>query len=64
MITIWHARKDLQNYNITTSYTVADLVYPIYVLYVPPLIFLYSYLFKQRNKELRKVNEEKKIKKQ
>ena len=64
MITIWHARKDLQNYNITTSYTVADLVYPIYVLYVPPLIFLYSYLFKQRNKELKKVNEEKKIKKQ
>ena len=64
MITIWNAKKDLQNYKLESSFTYGDLVYPIYVLYIPSLIFLYTYLFKQRNKVLKKINAEKEIKKE
>ena len=64
MITVWNARKDWKNYNIGGNFTVADLVYPLYALYIPSLIFLYSYLFRQRNKVLKKLNEDKNIKKE
>ena len=63
MITIWNSRKDLEKYKLGSKYTVSDLVYPIYILYVPGLIFLYTYLFKQRSKVLKKLKEEKQIKK-
>ena len=64
MITIWNARKDLEIYKIGNRFTVSDLVYPIYVLYIPSLIFLYTYLFKQRSKVLKKIKIEKNIKKE
>ena len=60
MITLWNARKDWEKYKLINKYTFADLIYPIFILYIPSLIFLYSYLFKQRNKTLKKLNEEKK----
>ena len=64
MIILWNARKDWEKYKLGSKFTYADLVYPIFVLYIPSLIFLYSYLFKQRNKTLKKLNEEKIIKKE
>ena len=64
MITIWNARKDLEKYKLVNKYTYADLVYPIYILYIPSLIFLFSYLFKQRDKVLSKLDKEKIVKKQ
>ena len=64
MITIWNARKDLEKYNLGNRFTFASLVYPIYILYIPSLIFLYYYLFKQRNKSLSKLNLEKIVKKE
>ena len=64
MITIWNARKDLEKYKLFNKFTFADLVYPIYALYIPSLIFLYYYLFKQRNKALNKLNVEKIAKKE
>ena len=63
MITLWNAREDWKKYQLLGKLTVADLVYPLYILYIPSLAFLYSYLFKQRNKELnKKLIEEKKEK--
>ena len=62
IITVLNARKDLEKYKLGSKYSYADLVYPIFVLYIPSLIFLYSHLFKQRNKELKKLNKDKSIK--
>ena len=64
IITVLHAKKDFEKYELVGNYTYADLVNPIFVLYIPSLIFLYSYLFKQRNKEFKKLNKEKIIKKE
>ena len=66
MITVWNARKDFSKYKIIKdyNYTYADIVYPIWVLYIPALIYLYGYLFKQRKKYLNKnvmILKEKKI---
>ena len=44
MITIWNSRKDFEKYKLGSKYSVSDLVYPVYILYVPCLIYLYSYL--------------------
>ena len=62
MITIWNSRKDFEKYKLGSKYSVSDLVYPVYILYVPCLIYLYSYLFKQRSKVLNKLIPEKTIK--
>ena len=60
IITIWNAKKDFCKYtlwkNSNFKITLADLVYPAYILYIPSLIFLYGYLFKQRKKVLNRLN--------
>ena len=60
MITVWNAKKDFNKYiiyqNDKYTFTVANLIYPIWILYIPALIFLYSYLFKQRKKVLNRLN--------
>ena len=65
MITVWYAKKDFGKYilwnNGKINITVADLVYPVWVLYIPALIFLYGYLFKQRKKVLGRLNNKENI---
>ena len=65
MITVWNAKKDFGKYilwnNGKINITVADLVYPVWVLYIPALIFLYGYLFKQRKKVLGRLNNKENI---
>ena len=60
IISVWNAKKDFRNYtlwkNSNLKITLADLVYPAYTLYIPSLIFLYRYLFKQRKKVLDRLN--------
>ena len=60
MLTVWNARKDFHKYIIyqgnNYNITVADLVYPVWLLYIPALIYLYGYLFKQRKKVLNRLN--------
>ena len=60
IITIWNAKKDFSKYTLLKNndfkITLADLVYPAYILYIPSLIFLYGYLFKQRKKVLNRLN--------
>ena len=60
MLTVWNARKDFHKYIIyqgnNYTITVADLVYPVWLLYIPALIYLYGYLFKQRKKVLNRLN--------
>ena len=62
MITLLNARKVWVKYRFGSNFTVEVLIYPIYALYIPGLIFSYSYLFKQRSIILRNINPEKKIK--
>ena len=60
MITVWNAKKDFSKYIIWNSdkltITFANLIYPVWILYIPALIFLYGYLFKQRKKVLGRLN--------
>ena len=60
MLTVWNARKDFNKFKIYQgdkhTFTAADLIYPIWILYIPALIYLYGYLFKQRKKVLNRLN--------
>ena len=60
MITVWNAKKDFNKYIIwngdKSKITIANLIYPVWILYIPALIFLYGYLFKQRKKVLGRLN--------
>ena len=68
MITVWNAKKDFNKYILYQTdkytFTVADLIYPIWIFYIPALIYLYGYLFKQRKKVLNRLNNEIKLKKE
>ena len=68
MITVWNAKKDFNKYILYQtdkySFTAADLIYPIWIFYIPALIYLYGYLFKQRRKVLNRLNNEIKLKKE
>ena len=67
MITVWNAKKDFNKYILYQTdkytFTAADLIYPIWIFYIPALIYLYEYLFKQRKKVLNRLNNDIKIKK-
>ena len=67
MITVWNAKKDFNKYILYQTdkytFTAADLIYPIWIFYIPALIYLYGYLFKQRKKVLNRLNNDIKIKK-
>ena len=67
MITVWNAKKDFNKYILFQTdkytFTAADLIYPIWIFYIPALIYLYGYLFKQRRKVLNRLNNEIKLKK-
>ena len=67
MITVWNAKKDFNKYILYQTdkytFTAADLIYPIWIFYIPALIYLYGYLFKQRRKVLNRLNNDIKIKK-
>ena len=68
MITVWNAKKDFNKYILFQTdkytFTAADLIYPIWIFYIPALIYLYGYLFKQRKKVLNRLNNEIKLKKE
>ena len=68
MITVWNAKKDFNKYILFQTdkytFTAADLIYPIWIFYIPALIYLYGYLFKQRRKVLNRLNNEIKLKKE
>ena len=68
MITVWNAKKDFNKYILYQTdkytFTAADLIYPIWIFYIPALIYLYGYLFKQRRKVLNRLNNEIKLKKE
>ena len=68
MITVWNAKKDFNKYILYQTdkytFTAADLIYPIWIFYIPALIYLYGYLFKQRKKVLNRLNNEIKLKKE
>ena len=61
IITTWNAKKDFSKYILWKNHdfklTLSDMVYPAYILYIPSLIFLYGYLFKQRKKVLKRLND-------
>ena len=61
IITTWNAKKDFSKYILWKNHdfklTLSDMVYPAYILYIPSLIFLYGYLFKQRKKVLNRLND-------
>ena len=67
MITVWNAKKYFNEfvmyrgdkYDITLAY----FVYPLWILYIPALIALYGYLFKQRKKVLGRLDKNIVIKK-
>ena len=59
IIILLHAKKDLGKYKLGNNYTFEHLVYPICILYIPCLIFLYYHLFLLRSKALRLKIEEK-----
>ena len=67
MITVWNAKKDFSKfilYKINNfNFTVANLIYPIWLFYIPALVYLYGYLFKQRRKVLNRLNNDIKTKK-
>ena len=68
MITVWNAKKDFNKYILYQTdkytFTAADLIYPIWIFYIPALIYLYGYLFKQRKRVLNRLNNEIKLKKE
>ena len=67
MLIIYNAQKYfnkiiLWKNNVFNIY-VGNLFYPIYILFLPGLIFMYGYLFKQRKKVLNRLNNNIKMKK-
>ena len=67
MITVWNAKKDFSKFILyqgnNFNFTVANLIYPIWLFYIPALVYLYGYLFKQRRKVLNRLNNDIKTKK-
>ena len=67
MITVWNAKKDFNKFILyqgnNFNFTVANLIYPIWLFYIPALVYLYGYLFKQRRKVLNRLNNDIKTKK-
>ena len=67
MITVWNAKKDFSKFILykgnNFNFTVANLIYPIRLFYIPALVYLYGYLFKQRRKVLNRLNNDIKTKK-
>ena len=67
MITVWNAKKDFGKFILykgnNFNFTVANLIYPIWLFYIPALVYLYGYLFKQRRKVLNRLNNDIKTKK-
>ena len=67
MLIIYNAQKYfnkiiLWKNNVFNIY-VGNLFYPIYILFLPGLIFMYGYLFKQRKKVFNRLNNNIKMKK-
>lgn len=58
LITLWNSTKELKNYALG-QITLAHLVYFAFVLYVPGLFMLYTYMLKQRKSNLKKLKEKK-----
>lgn len=58
LITLWNSTKELKNY-VLGQITLAHLVYFAFVLYVPGLFMLYTYMLKQRKSNLKKLKEKK-----
>ena len=60
IITIWNAQKDISKYilwkNNDFNISWSVFCYPLYILYIPALIFMYGYLFNQRKKVLYNIN--------
>ena len=60
MITVWNAKKDFSKFILyqgnNFNFTVANLIYPIWLFYIPARVYLYGYLFKQRRKVLNRLN--------
>lgn len=53
LITLWNSTKELKNYALG-NITLAHLIYFAFVLYVPGLFMLYTYMLKQRKSTLKK----------
>ena len=67
MLIIYNAQKYfnkiiLWKNNVFNIY-VGNLFYPIYILFLPGLIFMYGYLFKQRKKVFNRLNNNIRMKK-
>ena len=67
MLIIYNAQKFfnkiiLWKNNVFNIY-VGNLFYPIYILFLPSLIFMYEYLFKQRKKVFNRLNNNIRLKK-
>ena len=58
LITLWNSTKELKNFALG-QITLAHLVYFAFVLYVPGLFMLYTYMLKQRKSNLKKLKEKK-----
>lgn len=58
LITLWNSTKELKNFALG-QITLAHLVYFAFVLYVPGLFMLYTYMIKQRKSNLKKLKEKK-----
>ena len=53
LITLWNSTKELKN-SALVNITLAHLIYFAFVLYVPGLFMLYTYMLKQRKSTLKK----------
>ena len=53
LITLWNSTKELKNYALG-NITLTHLIYFAFVLYVPGLFMLYTYMLKQRKSTLKK----------
>ena len=53
LITLWNSTKELKNYALG-NITLAHSIYFAFVLYVPGLFMLYTYMLKQRKSTLKK----------
>ena len=67
MLIIYNAQKYFNKIilwkNNAFNIFVGNLFYPIYILFLPSLIFMYGYLFKQRKKVFNRINNNIKAKK-
>ena len=67
MLIIYNAQKYFNKIilwkNNAFNIYVGNLFYPIYILFLPSLIFMYGYLFKQRKKVFNRLNNNIKMKK-